>query len=29
MQQQNNLPANTQEMNNSKQYFIADKMLNN
>lgn len=29
IQQQNNLPANTQEMNNSKQYFIADKVLNN
>lgn len=29
IQQQNNLPANTQEMNNSQEYFIADKMLNN
>ena len=27
--EQINLPANTQEMNNSKQYFIADKVLNN
>ena len=29
IQQQNNLPTNTQEMNNSQEYFIADKMLNN
>ena len=29
IQQQNNLPANTQEMNNSQEYFIADKVLNN
>ena len=29
IQQQNNLPANTQEMNNSQEYFVADKMLNN
>lgn len=27
--QQNNLPTNTQEMNNSQEYFIADKVLNN
>jgi len=27
--QQINLPTNIQEMNNSKQYFIADKVLNN
>ena len=29
IQQQNNLPTNTQEMNNSQEYFIADKVLNN
>ena len=29
IQQQNNLPANTQEMNNFQEYFIADKVLNN
>lgn len=29
IQQQNNLPTNTQEMNNSHEYFIADKVLNN
>ena len=29
IQQQNNLPANTQEMNNSQEYFVADKVLNN
>ena len=27
--QQSNLPANTQEMNNSQEYFMADKVLNN
>jgi len=27
--QQINLPANTQEMNNSQEYFITDKVLNN
>lgn len=29
IQQQNNLPTNTQEMNNSQEYFVADKVLNN
>lgn len=29
IQQQNNLPTNTQEMKGSQEYFIADKVLNN